>query len=69
MLTAASANPNCRDCAHYVITHDARLPYACRVMNFKSARFPALDVLAASGTPCLRFKARRRRAANMERRG
>ena len=58
MSLAASATPNCRDCAHYAITHDARKPYACRAMNFKSARPPALAVLEASGAPCLCFKAK-----------
>ncbi|MDR1349360.1 MAG: hypothetical protein LBJ59_01010 [Zoogloeaceae bacterium] len=60
MSSATSATPGCRDCAHYAITHDARQPYACRAMNFKSARAPALDVLEASGASCLWFKAKPR---------
>ncbi|MDR0735463.1 MAG: hypothetical protein LBF51_01295 [Zoogloeaceae bacterium] len=58
MPLAFPGTPDCRDCAHHAITHDARQPYACRAMNFKSARSPALVVLEASGAPCLHFKAK-----------
>ena len=44
--------PHCRACVHYYITHDARFPYGCRAMDFKSKRLPLQDVLAASGEPC-----------------
>ncbi len=50
------SSPNCRDCVHYYITHDVSFPYGCRAMDFKSRRQPALDVLEASGAPCLAFQ-------------
>jgi hypothetical protein len=60
-MSPAPSAPNCRDCAHYAITHNARQPYACRAMNFRSARLPALAVLEASGAPCLHFQPKPRR--------
>ncbi|WP_205677514.1 hypothetical protein [Aquitalea denitrificans] len=43
----------CLDCRHYHISHDARFPYACTALKIKSKRQPCLDVLEASGQPCL----------------
>ncbi len=37
--------PNCLDCVHYFITYDARRPYGCRAMGFKSRHNPAQVVL------------------------
>ena len=48
--------PRCNRCTHYFITHDAQFPYGCSAMNFKSARQPALDVIASSGQPCLFYQ-------------
>ncbi|MDR1890538.1 MAG: hypothetical protein LBQ81_14420 [Zoogloeaceae bacterium] len=48
--------PDCRECQHYYITHDARFPYGCRAMNFKSRRLPVQEVLAASGARCFLFQ-------------
>jgi hypothetical protein len=48
--------PNCLDCAHYYITHDASFPYGCRGMNFKSKRLPQLEVIQASKAYCLVFQ-------------
>ena len=50
--------PDCAECAHYYITHDVRFPYGCRVLDFKSKRKPHLDVLDASGKPCMAFETR-----------
>lgn len=50
----------CTACVHYFITHDPVFPYGCRTLNFKSWRQPMLDVIEASGQPCLYFRAKRR---------
>jgi hypothetical protein len=53
---------NCRGCLYFFITHEVRLPYGCRAMNFKSWRIPSLDVEAMSHSPCLQFQARPRQS-------
>lgn len=53
--------PNCLECAHYFITHEVSFPYGCRAMNFKSRRLPVLDVIAATGEPCLTFTPKSRK--------
>lgn len=50
---------SCRRCAHYHITHDARLPYGCRALGFKSRSAPCREVLAASGELCAYFAPKR----------
>ncbi len=55
----AKAVPRCNRCVHYYITHDAQFRYGCRALGFKSLRQPMLDVLEASGMPCLRFLAKK----------
>lgn len=49
---------HCRACAHYYITHDARFPYGCRAMDFKSKRLPLQEVREATGRDCLTFSAK-----------
>ncbi len=51
-------SPNCNHCRHFYITWNAKMPYGCRAMNFKSRRFPALEVLDVDGTPCVSFDKR-----------
>lgn len=48
--------PNCLECAHYFITHEASFPYGCRAMNFKSKRLPQLEVMQASQAYCQVFR-------------
>ncbi|MCQ4146003.1 hypothetical protein NOM55_16675 [Vogesella sp. AC12] len=50
--------PHCRACVHYYITHDARFPYGCRAMDFKSKRLPLQDVREATGRDCLTFRSK-----------
>ncbi len=57
-MNTAEKRPSCTACVHYHITHDARFRYGCRAFGFKSKRQPILDVLEASGEPCLRFRKR-----------
>jgi hypothetical protein len=46
---------DCTVCRHLFITYEARFPYACRKLGFKSQRLPHLEVLAASAEPCASF--------------
>ncbi len=47
------ARLDCRRCRHYAVTWDERFPHGCRAMGFKSARYPADEVLSATGgEPC-----------------
>ncbi|WP_174873804.1 hypothetical protein [Vogesella oryzae] len=50
-----AATVSCRFCRHYYITHDARFPYGCRAMNFKSKRQPLQDVRDSTGHDCQTF--------------
>ena len=52
--------PRCNGCVHYYITHDTHFRYGCRALGFKSQRQPVLDVIEASGLPCLQFSAKKR---------
>ncbi len=47
--------PNCWQCRHFSVSWDPNLPYACRLMGFKSRITPALEVLRADGTRCRGF--------------
>ncbi|MCX8086885.1 MAG: hypothetical protein N3C63_08290 [Rhodocyclaceae bacterium] len=50
--------PLCLRCKHYFITFDARFPYGCRAMGFKSQQLPCKEVEAASGLACQSFERR-----------
>jgi len=50
--------PDCAECIHHYITHEASFPYGCRALNFKSKLKPCLEVLNASGNPCMAFELR-----------
>jgi len=43
---------NCFSCEHFYITYEAKFPYGCRAMGFKSMRMPAIDVFANSEMEC-----------------
>jgi hypothetical protein len=51
--------PSCKDCMHFFVTYDARFPYGCRSMGFKSRRYPCLEVQEATGQRCQGREARR----------
>ncbi|AUH50246.1 hypothetical protein CXB49_05125 [Chromobacterium sp. ATCC 53434] len=55
-LPPPRAAPLCRRCRHYFVTYDPSFPYGCRAMGFSSKRAPCLDMLGASGQPCMRFQ-------------
>ncbi len=46
---------NCFFCEHFFITYEARFPYGCRAMGFKSARMPSVDVFSNSEMDCTLF--------------
>ncbi|MBM3337291.1 MAG: hypothetical protein FJY60_06360 [Betaproteobacteria bacterium] len=52
---ADSDAPNCWQCRHCSVSWDPNLPYACRLMGFKSRIMPALEVLRADGSRCHGF--------------
>lgn len=52
---AKNPPPNCHQCRHYYITHDAHFRYGCRAFDFKSQRLPMLEVIEASGQACQLF--------------
>jgi len=52
---ADSDAPNCWQCRHFSVSWDPNLPYACRLMGFKSGIMPALEVLRADGSRCHGF--------------
>ena len=52
---ADSEAPNCWQCQHFSVSWDPNLPYACRLMGFKSRILPAIEVLRADGSRCQGF--------------
>jgi hypothetical protein len=57
-VTQGESKPSCAKCRHYFITHDARFPYGCRAMNFKSQGSPHNEIVAATGAACVTFEPR-----------
>lgn len=57
---------DCRRCRHYHVTWDKRAPHGCRAMKFKSLNMPAMEVFAASGTPCQFFERKGATSADIE---
>ena len=55
VIASRQPGPDCGQCMHYYITHDRVFPYGCRALGIKGKRKPCLDVLDASGEPCLAF--------------
>ena len=46
---------NCFSCEHFFITYEAKFPYGCRIMGFKSVCMPSADVFANSDMECNLF--------------
>ncbi len=55
---------NCFSCEHFFITYEAKFPYGCRVMGFKSVRMPAIDVFSNSEMDCNLFTLKKRMKKN-----
>ena len=51
-----SENPSCWKCQHFGISWDARFPYECKSMAFKSKMLPCSNVLKIDGRPCQSFQ-------------
>jgi hypothetical protein len=45
----------CWECRHFGSSHDARLPYLCRVLGIKTRVLPSLEVLRVDGRACQGF--------------
>lgn len=46
---------NCLFCEHFHLTREARFPYGCRALGFKTFRMPSVDVFYASEKDCSLF--------------
>jgi hypothetical protein len=42
----------CHGCRHFLVTHQADWPYACRAYGLRSRMLPSAEILAMSGQPC-----------------
>jgi hypothetical protein len=52
---------NCFSCEHFYITYEQRYPYGCRIIGFKSARMPSVDVYINSDMECGLFVQKERK--------
>jgi hypothetical protein len=52
---------NCFSCEHFYITYEQRYPYGCRIIGFKSARMPSVDVYINSDMQCGLFSEKEKR--------
>ena len=53
-----SAAPNCYQCRHFAISWQPSMPYACKLLGFKSKALPAIEVLRIDGRTCQGFAAK-----------
>ncbi len=54
----AERGPNCYQCKHFAISWQPSMPYACRLLGFKSKALPAIEVLRIDGRVCQGFTAK-----------
>jgi hypothetical protein len=54
-MVQKNPGPDCWACRYLQITHDAKRPYGCSAMGFKSKILPCLEVIRVHGSPCLSF--------------
>ncbi|NRG44328.1 uracil-DNA glycosylase [Bacillus sp. CRN 9] len=47
---------NCFQCKFFYVTWDKNHPRGCKSFGFKTKKLPSIEVMAASGQPCLRFE-------------
>ena len=50
--------PNCWNCRYFAISWHPSMPYACRLMGFKSRVLPCVEVQTADQRPCQGFLAK-----------
>ena len=48
--------PNCWKCRFFRISWDARFPYECDAMKFKSQALPCVQVMTIDGRECQSFR-------------
>ncbi len=54
----AERGPNCYQCKHFAISWQPSMPYACRLLGFKSKALPAIEVMRIDGRICQGFQAK-----------
>jgi hypothetical protein len=54
----AERGPNCYQCKHFAISWQPSMPYACRLLGFKSKALPAIEVMRIDGRLCQGFQAK-----------
>ena len=57
-VSKAERGPNCYQCKHFAISWQPSMPYACRLLGFKSKALPAIEVLRIDGRVCQGFTAK-----------
>ena len=55
---AAERGPNCYQCKHFAISWQPSMPYACKLLGFKSKALPAIEILRIDGRFCQGFAAK-----------
>ncbi len=50
-----TSGPNCFNCQHFAISWQPSMPYACKLLGFKSKALPAIEVLRIDGRVCQGF--------------
>ena len=51
-----ASGPNCWQCQFFAVSHDPRMPYACRRYGFRAKVLPAIEVLRVDGQFCMGFQ-------------
>jgi hypothetical protein len=51
-------SPNCFKCQYFAISWQPNMPYACKLLGFKSKALPAIEVQRIDGRVCQGFKAK-----------
>ncbi|MBL1212571.1 MAG: uracil-DNA glycosylase [Ignavibacteriae bacterium] len=54
-INYTSKRVNCRKCNYFYVTWDAKSPYGCKALGFKTPNMPSSDVFNNSGIECLKF--------------
>ena len=47
---------NCMHCKYFHVSWDPKFPRGCKLYGFKTAGFPSVEVLKATGEECLGFE-------------
>jgi hypothetical protein len=54
-MTSPAHGPNCWQCQFFAVSHEPRMPYACKRYGFKAKVLPAIEVLRVDGQFCMGF--------------